>query len=250
MNKKRRGYSRFFFLFLLLVLLLVLLFYGVRHLLISWNIFHIEKIEISGNENLEKDYLMYFAQDFLGKNLFEVSRKEVMQKYGNIVRIKNVNVKRYIPNILKLNFEERKGIFFLKSKEGKLFPIDDDKIVLDSDNFYNSEVLPIVNTQIPLEKIQVGNTVDDFFVDKIFQLYEKIVEADKNFIDKISEFYIEEEQIVLVEANKGYKIILGENDIKEKLKRFTFLEQHRTFEPDIIVDLQFPNSLIIRTEDK
>ena len=250
MSKKRRGSSRYFFLFLLIVVILGSAFYGLRHLIISWDIFQIEKIEISGNENLEKDFLMYFARDFLGKNLFAVTNQTVEQKFGNIIRVKNVEMSRHIPNILKLQFEERKGIFLVKTDEGNLFPIDDEKIVLDNDNFYRSEVLPLIDSEVSASEVKFGQPVDDFFVDKIFNLYEKILAADKNFIDKISEFYLDDNQIVLVEASKGYKIILGKNDIASKLKRFSFLEQHRTFEAGIIVDLQFPNSLIIRTEDE
>jgi cell division septal protein FtsQ len=250
MSKKRRGYSRYFFLFLLIIILLVSAYYGVRSLLVSWNIFQIEKIEISGYENLEKDFLLYFARDFLGKNLFSISQQDVLNKYDNIVRVKSVEMSRHIPNVLKLKFQERKGIFQVKTAEGNLFPIDEEKIVLDNDNFYNSEVLPVIDTNIKTAEIKIGEVVDDFFVDRILELYEKILAADKNFIDKISEFYLDDNQIVLVESSKGYKIILGEENIASKLKRFSFLEQHRTFEAGIVVDLQFPNSLIIRTEDE
>ncbi|HHE39245.1 MAG TPA: FtsQ-type POTRA domain-containing protein [Candidatus Cloacimonetes bacterium] len=248
-KKKRRGSSRYYFIYIFLILLIIMSVIGIRSLITKLSFFEISEIKIMGNHNLEKDFLKNLSKDCYGKNLYAISKNEIQRRYTNIVRVKNANISRIFPHKLRIKIVERLGLFYLKTKEGELFPIDNEKIVLDNDNFYSAEILPVIETDLKKENIVYGETIENDFVNKVFDFYEKVQLEDKEFIDKISEFYLENGDICMTEVNIGYKIIFGEDDIRSKLLRFNFLEKNKGFEKDNIVDLRFSNQLIVGREN-
>ncbi len=249
MKKKRSGSSRYFFFFLVLIVLIYGAYVGINSLFTKLDLFKVKYIKISGNVNLETDFLKNICNDFINMNLYSISKKDVLKKYENIVRIEGIKVSRIFPNKLKIEISEKRGVFFLRTERGIIFPIDKNRVVLDNVNFYENEVLPIIGTKISDAKIIIGKRIENVLIEKIFFLREKFANVDPDFINSISEFYLKDENLIFVNANIGYRIVLGENEIEEKLKRLIFLEQNRTFEKGTIIDLRFKDQLVIRSEE-
>ncbi len=248
--KKKTGSSRYFFYFIFSSGIIVASYFGVKSLIIKMDMFYINKIEISGNINLESEFLQNLSRDFLGQNLYAVSKKDVLQKYENILRIDDIKVIKIFPDELRIMVKEKKGIFYLKSKEGEIFPIDRNRIVLDNKNFYEHEIIPVIETDIPSSDFLFGEKIENDFVERVFTFYDRLIKTDPEFSNHISEFYENDGDIVMVETSVGYRIIFGDDEVEEKLKRYVFLEQNRTFEKGTIVDLRFKNQLVIRSEDQ
>ena len=225
------------------------LFFGIRALFSSFSFLNIDRIEIVGNKNLEEEFLVNLATSFIGQNLFRIKSSEVRQKYENIFRVEKIKIGRKIPDVLKIKFTERIGLFYLKSKQGDLFPIDDQKLVLENDILYPGENLPVIHTDISGTDIEVGITVVDETVDQVYEFYNQILDSDPEFLGRISEFYIKDNDLYLTELYKGYTILFGKNDIAEKYNRFSFLEKNREFNQGEIVDLRFKDKLIVRPEE-
>ena len=249
MKKKRSGSSRYFFLFLVFVVLIYAVYIGINSLFTKLDLFKVKYIKISGNVNLETDFLKNICNDFINMNLYSISKKDVLKKYENIVRIEGIKVSRIFPNKLKIEISEKRGVFFLRTERGIIFPIDKNRVVLDNVNFYENEVLPVIGTKIPDAEIIIGKRIENILIEKIFFLREKFANVDPDFINSISEFYLKDENLIFVNANIGYRIVLGENEIEEKLKRLIFLEQNRTFEKGTIIDLRFKDQLVISSEE-
>ena len=250
MKRKKRGSSRFYLLYIFIVFLLAIGFLGVRALFQKLSYFDIRSISVSGNINLEKDFLVSFVKEYLGSNLYRVSKMEIEKKYENIIRIKSLKVKKIFPNKLKIVIRERVGEFFLKTVEGELFPVDSEKTVLDNENFYEKENLPLIDTNIKRDSLWFGEIVGNEFVDSVYSLCHRIKAVNSDFLDDISEIYQEDGDIYFIEMERGYKIVFGEDNLEDKLNQFTLLEENRTFEKGTIVDLRFKNILIVRAEDK
>ncbi len=250
MVRKKTGSSRYFFYFILSTGIIIAGYLGLKNLITKMDMFYIDKIEISGNINLETEFLQSLSRDFLGQNLYAISKKDVLQKYENIVRIDDIKVVKVFPDELKIKVEEKKGIFYLKSKEGELFPIDKNRIVLDNKNFYEHEIIPVIETDILANNFLYGEKIENDFVERVFTFYDRLIKTNLEFSNHISEFYEDNGNIIMVETNIGYRIIFGEEEIEEKLKRYVFLEQNRTFEKGTIVDLRYKNQLVIRSEDQ
>lgn len=249
MKKKRSGSSRFFFFFLVLIMLIYGAYISINSLFAKLDLFKVKSIMISGNENLETDFLKNICNDFINMNLYSISKKDVLKKYENIVRIDGIKVSRIFPNKLKIEINEKKGEFFLRTENGIIFPIDKNRVVLDNVNFYESEVLPVIGTKIPDDEIIIGQKIENILIEKIFLLRKKFANVDPDFINSISEFYLKDEDLIFVNANIGYRIVFGDNEIEEKLKKLIFLEQNRTFERGTTIDLRFKDQLVIRSEE-
>ena len=249
MGKKRSGSSRYFIFFLVLIVLIYTLYVGINSLFMRLDIFKIKYIKIIGNENLETSFLKNLSNDFINLNLYSISKRDVLMKYENVVRIDDIKVSRIFPNKLKIVISEKKGEFFFRTKNGTIYPIDKNRVVLDYEKCYEHEVLPVIGTKIPNAEIVPGKKIENILIEEIFSLKEKFADVDPDFINNISEFYIKNENLILVNANIGYRIVLGNDEIEEKLKRFIFLEQNRTFEKGTVIDLRFKDQLVIRSEE-
>ena len=249
MKKKRSGSSRYFFFFLVCVIMIYGAYVGINSLFTKLDIFKVKSIMISGNENLETDFLKNICNDFINLNLYSISKKDVKKKYENIVRIDDIKVSRIFPNKLKIEISEKKGEFFFRTESGTIFPIDKNRVVLDNVNFYENEVLPVIGTRIPDAEIIIGQEIENALIENIFSLRKKFANVDPDFINSISEFYLKDKNLIFVNANIGYRIVFGDNEIEEKLKKLIFLEQNRTFEKSTTIDLRFKDKLVIRSEE-
>lgn len=249
MKKKRSGSSRYFFFFLVIIVFIYGTYIGINSLFTKLDLFKVKTITISGNENLETDFLKNLCNDFINLNLYSISKKDVLKKYENIVRIDGIKVSRIFPNKLKIEINEKKGEFFFRTENGIIFPIDKNRVVLDNVNFYENEVLPVIGTKIPDDEIIIGQKIENILIEKIFFLRKRFANVDPDFINTISEFYLKDENLIFVNANVGYRIVFGDNEIEEKLKKLIFLEQNRTFERGTTIDLRFKDQLVIRSEE-
>lgn len=244
--KKRRGNSRFFAIFFIALLTLCGLYYGLIELLKQADIFDVKTIEIVGNQNLTKEFLLKVVSDYQNRNLFSFSKREIRNEYENIVRIKQIKVTKILPNKLRIRVLERKGIFYIKTLDGKFIPIDREKMLLDYRNFYYAEDLPVISWNVYSSQLHVGRKVASPYIDYIFNLYENISEFDRSFIDNISEIYKKENQVYIVDNEVGCRILLGEGDLKRKLYRYKFLKNNQGIEKNAVVDLRFANQVITR----
>ena len=249
MKKKRSGSSRYFFFFIVLIVLIYGVYIGINSLFTKLDFFKIKSVMISGNENLETDFLKNICNDFINLNLYSISKRDVLKKYENIVRIDDIKVSRIFPNKLKIVISEKKGEFHFLTERGNIFPIDKNRVVLDNVNFYENEALPVIGTRIADADIIIGQKIQNDLIEKIFVLREKFDSVNPDFISSISEFYLKGENLIFVNANVGYRIVFGDDEIEEKLKKLIFLEQNRTFEKGTTIDLRFKDQLVIRSEE-
>lgn len=248
MKKKRSGSSRYFFFFMVLVVILYGVYIGINSLFTKLDMFRVKSIIISGNENLETEYLQNICNDFIDLNLYSISKRDVLKKYENIVRIDELRISRIFPNKLKIIISEKKAEFHFITKTGEIFPIDKDRIVLDNVNFYEDEILPVIGTKIPDNDVAIGQKLNEPLIEEVFALKKKFDNVDPDFMRSISEFYLKRGNLIFVNANVGYKVVFGAEEIEEKLKKLIFLEQNRTFERGSIIDLRFKDQLVVRSE--
>ncbi|HPR18464.1 MAG TPA: FtsQ-type POTRA domain-containing protein [Candidatus Cloacimonadota bacterium] len=249
MKRKRTGSSRYFVFFFFAVCLLILLYFGFQALFTKLDWFRIESVVVQGNQNLESEFLQNLSLDFIGQNLYAVRKEDIKMKYENIVRIKDIGITKVFPNKIKIFIEERKGLFNIKTTDGEIFPIDTEMVVLDNDNFYPDEVLPVIVTALPTDAIQFGQKAEDPFLKHVYDFYAQVAPQFPDLFQDISEIYEKNGDIFLVEASVGYKIVFGDEEIIDKVKRYEFLEQNRSFEKGKVIDLRYKDQLVIRAEE-
>ena len=77
-------------------------------------IFNIKAIEVNGNNKIDKDTVISLSGVNIGKNIFQVSKKQVINSIKENQYINNVEVKRKLPGTLELKVEERKIAYQVK----------------------------------------------------------------------------------------------------------------------------------------
>ena len=105
-NKKTSVISKIFLLFVMVIGILIFAF--------ASPIFNIEEIEIIGNEKIESLTIESLSGVIKGKNIFQVSKKQIINGVKENQYINSVKVKRKLPGTLEIDVEERKISYQVK----------------------------------------------------------------------------------------------------------------------------------------
>ena len=115
---------------------------------------------------------------------------------------------------------------------------------------YKSDILPIIDSELELDKdFYLGEIVENDFVDEIYKMRNQIEEYDKDFFVNISEVYRENNDLIFVENNIGYKIILGEQDYQAKISGYNFIRQLRNLQKEQTIILKWDDKLVLSKGD-
>ena len=245
-RKKVRGRSRYLIYWFLGLVILYFFFNKIVSISHNMKFFNVTKIDIIGSRYLSQDFLKSVSQSYLGKNIFDVSTREIETLYNNVIRVKSVKCRKILPSGLRITITERVGVFFIRNTKGEFYPIDIDKMVLDKADSYLKEDLPFVNLSISDEVLVPGNIVENQFLDYVFVVYNELLKSQASVISDISEFYFRNNILHFVDIESGSRVMIGTEDIPSQIKRFLFLRQNQGFEKQSFVDLRFTNQIIVR----
>jgi cell division protein FtsQ len=247
-GRKRRGNSRFiFFFFLIIIVLGCLTWAGYEGLSrVPW--LSIKKFSISGNEYISAATINEMLRGYMGANLVDVSSGAIRKQLLKLKRIENVRIYRLFPNTLKLKITERKGFVYLKSKEGDLFPVDENGMIIEYAVYPSKEDLPIVHSQYPSQQLHAGRVISDAFMKRVIQLQTKIIAEKPDFLKSISEYYLDNGSVVIVDATYGTRVLVSYQDLSDQIRRYQFVQENGDIDRKNILDLRFKNQVIIRPE--
>jgi len=247
-GRKRRGNSRFIIFFILILIVLGGLSWATYRGLGKADWLRVRNIAVAGNQNVSMTTIQELLENFVGENLLQISSREVKQQLYKIKRIDRVKVIRQYPATLKVRVYEKQGFLYLKSLEGDLFPIDEKGTIMEYAIFPANEDLPIVHTRFQSSQLHTGSIVKEAFVKHAISLQKKIASTRPDFLKYISEYYQEEDLTYIVDAKYGTRILLGERDIDNQLRRYTFVQENGDINRKHIVDLRFSNQVVVRPE--
>lgn len=96
------------------IILLLLLVIGVVIFALVSPIFNIQKIEVTGNEKVDSSTIISLSGVIEGKNIFQISKKNVINNIKENTYIDKAIIKRKLPGTLQINVEERKIAYQVK----------------------------------------------------------------------------------------------------------------------------------------
>jgi len=249
-ERKRRGNSRYYLFFTLslagAIALVIGSWYALRHL----PFLAVRQIKISGNTAIPDSLIYEHCEDQLGQNLFKVPLKQIKHEIMNISRVKELKVKRQLFSTLKVEIKEREGILYVKSLEGKLYPIDADAIVMQRHSPIYQEDIPIYSSYYKDENLTPGTQLVKQDVSRILALHLKILQEAEEYLPIISEYYMIDDTINIIDARFGTRIIPGEDDIATQLRRYQFVQDNGNIEQSSVVDMRFENQVVVKAGDK
>lgn len=246
-NRKRRGHSRYFIYFILMLIGLAAFVYGAYYLFSTVSWFNIEQIQISGNSTVSDSLLIQATQSFNGKNLFSISKDEVISKVKKFSRIKDVKVQRRLFHTLNIIVTERKSCLYVKTLEGDLFPIDDEGVVLEKFGSVYNENLPIVNLLINNADIHPGKPIKNASLAKILEVHHQIKTESPEFLSNISEYYTINNTVYIIDARNGLRFIPSTQNLARQLSRYEFVKDNGNVSNNAILDLRFDNQVVVKS---
>ena len=96
------------------IIILVCLIVGVGVFAAISPIFNIEEIEVNGNDKIDSSTIESLSGIIKGKNIFRISKKQIINGIKENPYINNVLIKRKLPGTIQINVEERKVAYQIK----------------------------------------------------------------------------------------------------------------------------------------
>ncbi|MBA7517192.1 Cell division protein FtsQ [subsurface metagenome] len=232
----------------------ILIFYLAIGFL-GWNFFNfvfssnfcsIEEVIINGNDYLSEDEIFSKSQIILGENIFKLDLKKSIDSLEQEPRIKEVEIKRIIPNKIIISLKERKAAaivyigeeYFSSTKEG---------IILSKIDRPEGELgLPLV-LGLEIDKIKLGGIIDKpEFRAALESINSLEVILPKKFyqvqILSPNDFMIcNNDDTLKIRVNRSEVIINKENLLREALEN---IEKEKLLVE--YIDIRFKDSLVIK----
>ncbi len=252
MNKvrKRRGNSRYYLFFFLSLLIASSLGIGVWYTLTHVNLFQLKKININGTTAIPDSLIQKATSHYLGANLLSISSADIKRDLHKFSRVKDVKLRKKLLHSLDINIEERKGVLYVKSYEGDLYPIDAEGVVLAKYSTVYNEDIPVFSTYYVGKQLKAGLRLKKNGLTRILNLHQRIQKEAPDFIPYISEYFFIDNTINIVDAKHGTRLIPSEDDLANQLKRYIFVQENGNIDRRGVVDLRFKNQVVVKAGNK
>jgi len=234
----------------------VLIFYLIIGFL-GWNFFNfifssefcnIEEVVIKGNDYLNEDEIFSKSQIKLGENIFKLDLKKSIDSLKQEPWIKELEIKRIIPNKIIISLKEREGAAIIYISE-ECFILSKEGIVLTKIDKQEGSVIPLISG-LKIAEVKIGETINE----PEFRTALEIINSANVILPR--EFYkvkiLASDDFLLyniddtlkVRANKPEEIINKGNLLREALGKI--VKEKLSVE---YIDMRFKDSVIIKVKN-
>ena len=161
-------------------------------LLINSSLFNVKNIYIHGGSNISRKEVIKLSGLKEGDNIFSVKKSTLEKELINIVNVKNVQVVKQYPDIVKIILSERIPYLIFENK-GKYYSVDNtDKLIAISAKLDNDAGVVITGEAgTVFETLKVGKAVKPPQTNKIKTIYDTLnFFTSQSLINDISELHI------------------------------------------------------------
>lgn len=208
------------------------------------NYFTVKKIIVLGNQTTDRQDIIDAVSYSYGTNIFSVNLSELRQNILLDPFIRNVNLRRVLPNLLEIEVIERIPFAIIKSGK-RSFLISEDAVVIQELSKMEKFNYPIINV---FEKVRiiVGETLNS----SIKNAVNVLLTIRENW----SEYYA---NLIAINVSKNFKIslklrklngdiIINCDDINKNLENLNSLLPKLYSTSFKYIDLRFKNKAIVK----
>jgi cell division protein FtsQ len=214
--------------------------------------FCVMRIDIRGNRKASEKEILERTRIQLGTNIFRMDLGKIHDRIKEDKRIKEVWVKRKLPDRLLIEVEEKKPALWINLPEG-LYGLSWDReiIPLEEEDFHRD--LPVVSgfsspslsgrqSMVPYQ--QWSSAPAKLALD----FCNTVLEEDSGFGEIISEINLQDEDnLVLYLIPRAIRVNMGKGSFKTKLKRLkAILNYQEKTEGLASIDLRFKDQVVLR----
>ena len=216
----------------------------LKYIFFSTSYFELKNFEVSGNTNLDREYIIKKTGIAPGQHVFYLDCEEVKQRLLTEPLIKDAVVELNGLNTLKIDIVER--FAFIYAKQGIAFyEISDDGVIINTEGMGEKD-LPII-TGLKLKEADLGTSIshnDDFYMAKIWikTLGEKIFKQ----ISEINFSNCQNPYIIMLTGEKVFP-----RNAEDFKNRYVFLRAlldnlHKNNVEPFYLDMRANNDIVIR----
>lgn len=217
---------------------------GARHYFLTNSAFKVEDIVI----NKPVGYGFSMGEDklrrlYYGRNIFTLDLAQI----ESLIRkdhpqIRNVEVKRYMPNMLEVDIVSREPFAYLDTGGGLV--IDREGMVLWSGNVPR-DIVKIQGISFFLARPPTGSRIDNPLVDKALVLVEGLLRKTRLSGELIDYIDISDRNNIVV-VIKGVEIRMGADELSRKLEGLKVIldDPHIDMKGIRYIDLRFEHAVI------
>jgi len=235
-------------------ILLVLTLSGIYIFVSHSPRFNLTQIDIQGNHKIGETEILEKAQIKLGPNIFRMDLGRVQQLIREDKRIKDVWVKRELPNRILIEVEEKKPALWINLPEGLYGLSQDQEIIpLEKEDFEHD--LPVVTGLVspPVSGKQNQNQRPyEWWPNRnaksALDLYKTLLEVDSSFLEIMSEINLSDENnLIFYLIPYGTQVSMGKGSFKKKLKRVKAILDYEGKREDLAsIDLRFKDQVVVK----
>ena len=245
-TRKRRGNSRNYAYVIVGMLLLIAFSFAIYRTIISIPWFNLKSFKVVNNERVPSSVLEKHIRQHFGENIFHISIASLKKRIGSTHRIKELKIRRHLPNSLTLILKERRSFMYIKSLDGELFPIDEEAIVLENFYPYHPDDIPVLSVFLSKEELVPGRKIDKAQVITAIKMHKQICEQAPEFEERVSEYYFVGKTPLMVDAKYGACIIPDPAELIPQLKRYIFVQENGAIDHGAVFDLRYRDQVVVK----
>ena len=219
------------------------------------------RIDIEGNHKVSEEEILEKAKMELGTNIFRMELGRIEDCIREDERIKDVWVKRKLPNRILIEVEEKKPALWINLPDG-LYGLSQDQEIIPLEEEDFDRDLPIVGGLVSLsvfgkqdQSVRPYTRWPNMKAKFILDFYNTVLEEDLSFMEIISEISLcDQTNLILYLIPWGTQVNMGKGSLKKKLKRVkAILSQDPEFghyeekaEHLACIDLRFKDQVVLR----
>lgn len=216
--------------------------------------FDLTRIDVQGNQKVSKKEILEKAKIKLGANIFRTDLGRIEGRIREDDRIKDVWVKRKLPNRVLIEVEEKKPALWINLPDG-LYGLSQNQEIIPLEEEDFDRDLPIVGglaspsvfgkqNQSVMPYKRYSNIKAKLALD----FYKTVLGQDLSFSEIISEINLcDETNLILYLIPWGTQVNMGKGNFKKKLKRVrAILRFEEKAEYLACIDLRFKDQVVLR----
>ena len=214
--------------------------------------FNLTRIDIEGNRKVSGKEILEKAKIELGTNIFRTNLRRIEDHLREDGRIKDVSVKRKLPDRVLIKVEEKKPALWINLPDGLCGLSQDQEIIpLEEEDFDRD--LPIV-TDLASPSVFENQNVRTYKrwpnrkAKFALDFYNTLLDEDSSFSEIISEINLcDETNLILYLIPRGTEVNMGKGGLEKKLKRLkAILHYEEKAENLACIDLRFKDQVVLR----
>lgn len=215
--------------------------------------FNLTGIDIQGNHKVSEKEILEKAPMKLGTNIFRVNLRKVEDHLRGDNRIKEVQVKRALPDRIVIEVEEKKPALWINLPEG-LFGLSQDQEIIPLNEEELVHDLPIVTGlssssifDYENRRVKSYQRWPETKAKLALDFYKSLLEEDSSLTEIISEISLDEEgNLVLYLIPLGTQVNMGKGGFKKKVQRLKAILPHEEKGKNLAcIDLRFKDLVVL-----